>query len=134
MFAPCVVAPSSWRQALALVFTFASSQLGAQGVLQALLCLLFVVAHASLAPMRSPEANALQTVLLACLCMRGVVGAATQAVAAAGAVLHSDTATYRWLRDTLTVVDMVLPGLAIAGAYCGRYVCTRVRACARASR
>jgi hypothetical protein len=54
-------------QALALVFTFGSSQPGTQSLVLTLLCFLFVVAHCILKPMWNTAAQTLQTILLSSL-------------------------------------------------------------------
>ncbi len=69
---------------LALVYTFLSAYPGTQALVLATLCAVFSAVHNVCKPLRSPQAQTLQGVLLLCLSVRALVGALQEGIAMAG--------------------------------------------------
>ena len=105
------------RLVLVLVYTFGSSDPGGQALVLTTLCILYLVLHATAQPLRRPESQGLQLVLLVCLCVRGLVGALQEGVALAGGVVQPGGA-----RPLGLVFSVVVPMLAGVWAYGGPHI------------
>jgi hypothetical protein len=110
------------EQALALVFSLGTASPGVQSLLLTLLCLLFTLLHCTLKPLRDPQANTLQTLLLVCLTCVALSG-----TPAADAVERSSPSDAVTPSDTLSagmqlVFGYVVPVAAVTWALLGSRV------------
>lgn len=100
-----------------MVYTFMSSQPGVQSLILTMLCMLFGFWHLAMSPLRNPQSQTLQTVLL--FCLAGVALSELPfsiqlekgtAPGFSGASFASDTLSRR-IQTTLRVVVPALAGL-----------------------
>ncbi len=114
-------------QALALAFTFGTSQPQLQWMLSTLLSLLFLSVHSAASPMADPRTQSLQSVLMFCLVVVAVSGSHTAYSRGATTSSLSDTPTSTGTGRLLgQVFGVVVPALALAWAH--RAVIARVLA------
>ena len=124
------------RQAVAIVFTFWSSDPGAQTMVLTLLCLAYSALHLSVKPLHVAEAHTLQATLL--LCLTGVSIASTPYADALTNEAARSTAHVSTLAEgLLTVFGLAIPVAALVWAYTGtkslRCACVTRSSCRRAA-
>lgn len=110
------------RLVLALVFSLGTSSPGVQSLLLTLLCLLFTILHCALQPMRDPQANTLQTVLLVCLTCVALSGSPAADAIERSSPSNATTPSDDLSRGMQLLFGSVVPVAAIVWALLGSRV------------
>lgn len=119
------------RLALALVYTFLSSFPGIQALVLATMCAVFCAVHNLCRPLRSPQAQSLQGVLLLCLTVRALVGVLQEGVALGGG---SGSAAPTGVKPLMVLFSVVVPLLAAAWAFLAHRVAVPAAWCRATAR
>jgi hypothetical protein len=110
---------------VALVFTLGSREPGLQAQVLALVCIFFLAIHGLTQPLRRPDSNILQTVLLFCLCAVALSGTpfAARLESAAPSVAASSSVravpSTAMVRVVQTVFGVIVPLAAVVWVYVG---------------
>jgi hypothetical protein len=108
-------------QVLALVFTFGSQEPGVQVLVLVLLCVGVLVAHCVIVPLRSPEAQSLQTVLMVCLTLTALCSSPFATTLESGSAGHIGASTQPYAAASLLrdIVGVPVPAVAVAWSFVG---------------